>query len=54
MKPVKCPFFITPHAVRQFRERVAPLPPGLVIEVIQERLQTILQPGLCPEGLAYG
>lgn len=37
------PYFVTPHAVQRFRERVADIPPARVIEVVQEMLQ---DPGL--------
>ena len=37
------PYFVTPHAVERFRERVADIPPARVIEVVQEMLQ---DPGL--------
>lgn len=37
------PYFVTPHAVDRFRERVAVLPPARVIEIVQEMLQ---DPGL--------
>lgn len=33
------PYFVTPHAVRQFQQRVADLPWRDVIDVIQEQLQ---------------
>jgi hypothetical protein len=35
----KQPFFITPHAVRRFQEKVAPLPARVVIRIIQKVLQ---------------
>lgn len=37
------PYFVTPHAVDRFRERIADIPPAQVIEVVQAMLQ---DPGL--------
>ena len=33
------PYFVTPHAVQRFRERVVDIPPARVIEAAQEMLQ---------------
>jgi len=33
------PYFVTPHAVRQFQQRVANLPARKVIEIVQQALQ---------------
>lgn len=35
----KQPFFITPHAVNRFRERVADLPAAKIISLVQAALQ---------------
>lgn len=35
----KKPFFVTPHAVRRFQERIADLPAAQVIRLIQAALQ---------------
>ncbi|HHV61129.1 MAG TPA: helix-turn-helix domain-containing protein [Firmicutes bacterium] len=37
------PYFVTPHAVDRFRERIADIPPAQVIEAVQDMLQA---PGL--------
>ena len=37
------PYFVSPHAVERFRERVCDIPPAKVIETVQAALQ---DPGL--------
>lgn len=48
-KAFKYPFFVSPHAVGRFRERVDSIPPAEVIDLIQAKMQ---DPGL-PVTLEY-